>query len=392
MISGFPASLPGASVGLKSCTILFMNSNPSSFPRRILLAVTGLSPQIVTETLYALAARMDASFVPTEIHLLTTGTGKDLARIALLHTDGGQFHALLNDYPQVGRPTFTESHIHVIHAADGTPLSDIRTPAENAAAADAITSLVAELTHDDTAALHVSIAGGRKTMGFYLGYAFSLYARPQDRLSHVLVSSPFESHPEFFFPPATPRRLSTRDNRHADTADAVVTLAEIPVVRLRHGLPQALLQGRAAFNETVNALQESFAPPTLLIDLTKHCAVCAGREIALRPALLAWLAWYARLALVGNPMQHWLDADLALFLDIYARVVGRNSEAFDKTSRRLSSGMEKEFFEQNNSRLESALRQQLGPAANAYLLASSGKRPQTRRGLMLTASAITICE
>ena len=30
-------------------------------------------------------------------------------------------------------------------------------------------------------------------MGFYLGYALSLYGRTQDRLSHVLVSSPYES-------------------------------------------------------------------------------------------------------------------------------------------------------------------------------------------------------
>jgi CRISPR-associated protein (TIGR02584 family) len=33
----------------------------------------------------------------------------------------------------------------------------------------------------------MSIAGGRKTMGFYAGYALSLYGRAQDRMSHVLV-------------------------------------------------------------------------------------------------------------------------------------------------------------------------------------------------------------
>jgi len=98
-------------------------------------------------------------------------------------------------------------------------------------------------------------------MGFYLGYAFSRYARPQDRLSHVLVSPPFESHPEFFYPPARPRCLTTREGKHIDTAEAVVTLAEIPVVRLRHGLPEALRQVRAGYGETVVALSDSFAPP-----------------------------------------------------------------------------------------------------------------------------------
>ena len=36
----------------------------ATHPRRILLAVTGLSPQIVTETLYALAVGNNEPFVP----------------------------------------------------------------------------------------------------------------------------------------------------------------------------------------------------------------------------------------------------------------------------------------------------------------------------------------
>lgn len=367
-----------------------MNATPSSYPRRILLAVTGLSPQVVTETLYALAKDPATAFIPTEVHLLTTATGKDLARAALLHPDGGQFHALLADYPQLGRPRFDENGIHVICSADGTPLPDIRTPDENAAAADAITALMAQLTRAGDVALHVSIAGGRKTMGFYLGYAFSLYARPQDRLSHVLVSSPFESHPEFFYPPATPRRLSTRDNRHIDTADALVTLAEIPVVRLRHGLPHALLEGRAGFNATVDALQTSFAAPRLDIALAARCVTCGNRSVVLPPALLAWLAWWARNSLTGQPMQHWRKADASSYLTLYETVVGMDAEALEKARKRLAEGMEKEFFEQNNAKLNRALQEQLGQAATPYLLTSEGKRPDTKRGLSLLPDRITL--
>ena len=54
------------------------------------------------------------------------------------------------------------------------------------------------------ASLHVSIAGGRKTMGFYVGYALSLFARDQDRLSHVLVPPSLESRQDFFYPPPPP--------------------------------------------------------------------------------------------------------------------------------------------------------------------------------------------
>lgn len=72
-------------------------------PRSILLAATGLSPQILTETLYALGVAPgegQAPFIPTEVHLITTAQGAELARTSLLHPDGGAFHALLADYPQ----------------------------------------------------------------------------------------------------------------------------------------------------------------------------------------------------------------------------------------------------------------------------------------------------
>ena len=364
---------------------------PHLHPRRILLAVTGMSPQILTETLYALAIQPShTTFLPSEIHLLTTGEGARLARTALLHPDGGQFHALLANYPQLGRPGFDDSHIHIIHDANGQPLPDIRTPADNGCAADAITALMAELTRDPQATLHVSIAGGRKTMGFYLGYAFSLFARPQDELSHVLVSSPFENHPDFFFPPATPRRLSTRDGQHIDTADAIITLARIPVVRLRHGQPQALLDGNASFNETVAAIQQSLAPPHLHIDLQAKRVNCGGTSVQLPPALLAWLAWWAQQCLNESGPQSWRKANAQEFLALYRNVVGQDAEAYEKAAQRLRDGMEKEFFEQYHYKLERALREQLGLAATPYLLATSGKRPHTMRSLSLQPQAIEL--
>ena len=55
-------------------------SDPASYPRRILLAVTGLSPQIVTETLYALAVEGEPRWMPTEIRIITTRRGAEKAR------------------------------------------------------------------------------------------------------------------------------------------------------------------------------------------------------------------------------------------------------------------------------------------------------------------------
>ena len=183
------------------------NRRPASFPRRILLAVTGLSPQIVTETLHALAIGHDDPFVPTEVHLITTAEGAERARLALLSDKPGWFHRLRKDFglPEIA---FDGGHIHILRDASGQPMADIRSPADNLACADFITEKVRELSADPHSALHVSIAGGRKTMGFFLGYALSLFGRPQDRLSHVLVSEPFENSWAFFSP--RPTKTSSR--------------------------------------------------------------------------------------------------------------------------------------------------------------------------------------
>ncbi len=364
---------------------------PHSYPRRVLLCVTGLSPQIITETLYALAVEQQPAFIPTEVHLVTTVEGARLAQASLLHADGGQFHALLADWPQLGQPRLDSDMIHLITRPDGQPFNDIRSPEENASAADTIASTVRELTRDPDCALHVSIAGGRKTMGFYLGYALSLYARPQDRLSHVLVSSPFEGHPEFFYPPRQPRRLVTRDGKHIDTADARVTLAEIPFVRLRHGLPELLLQGQSSYSQAVDAIQHKIAPPRLWIDLSQRRVICGETPIILKPQLIAWFAWWGILAKEGRPDCHWRNADVALFLNLYKAVVGRDAGDYENTVELLKGGMEKEFFQTKNAKLERVLKDTLGAAAAMpYLLVTTGQRPYTQRGLTLPAECIEV--
>ena len=130
-----------------------------STPRRILLAVTGLTPQIVTETLYALACRSESPWIPHEIHLITTSTGANNARLNLL-AGKRWFHRLCEDYhlPPIA---FPPEHIHVLQDDEGRPLDDIRTQAHNTLAADFITEQLRQLTEDPDSELHVSIAGGR---------------------------------------------------------------------------------------------------------------------------------------------------------------------------------------------------------------------------------------
>ncbi|NLT68228.1 MAG: TIGR02584 family CRISPR-associated protein [Acidobacteria bacterium] len=340
-------------------------ARPHDFPRRVLLAVTGLSPQVVTETLYALTQRVKPAFVPTEIHLLTTAEGAERARLTLLSDDPGWFHRLRRDY-RLPEMKFSDRTIHALRTADGDLIGDIRTSVENERLADSLTEAVRELTADPECALHVSIAGGRKTMGFYAGYALSFFGRPQDRLSHVLVSAPYESNQQFYYP--TPCRYVIYTNppqsRPLDARDAEVSLAEIPFVRLRGGLDGRLLEGSVTFSEVVAAAQRALEPQLLEIDFDRKCVFAAGQRVSLAPAQLAFVSWLARRAVEGRPDVSCPSdgAPECEYGDEYMREYRHLGDDLDSlTAKKMQAGMSKTFFEQTKSRLHRALKSALGP-------------------------------
>jgi hypothetical protein len=216
-------------------------------------------------------------------------------------------------------------------------------------------------------------------MGYYLGMAMSLYARERDRLSHVLVSPPFESHPEFYYPTPTTRVIHALDRAQQalDTSCAQVWLGDIPLLRLREGLPRALLEGRSAYAQTVAAAQRELEPPALAIDLARRTARCGGVEVALPPGELAFLAWMARRALQGEgPLPRPKLEDRAAadaYLDEHRRIVGVIGDT-GATAKRLAPGMDSEFFEQRASKLKRRLVAALGEArAVAYLVSGAGR-------------------
>ncbi|WP_303786934.1 CRISPR-associated ring nuclease Csm6 [Azovibrio restrictus] len=361
-------------------------------PNKILLAVTGLSPQIVTETLYALCVQQFPAWIPDQVLLITSKEGAERARLALLDPEAGQFHAFCRDYPQARHIRFDLTDIHTIRDSSGRPMTDIRTPGDNARAADAIHALIRNLTADEHNELHVSIAGGRKTMGFYLGYCLSLMARPQDRLSHVLVSDPFESLPDFYYPPAQPRVLHTREGRPIHTADAQIMLAEIPFVRLRPLLPASILSQEQSFSSTVAAMQSHLVPPRLVFNLSRRTLLCGQQTLTLPPQLLAWHLWLAERRRRGAPPIRFTDADPAEFLATYSRIVGHDSADLEQTAHLFAQeqGIPKEFFEQKCAKLNRALKTALGLAAPPYLITAQGRRPLTRYGLTLSPEQIEI--
>ena len=118
---------------------------PHEFARRVLLAVTGLTAQVVTETLYALAVVRQPPWVPTEIRIITTKDGADQAMRDLLDPVKGWFHRLLRDY-SLPRIDFRSEHITVLINGSEQPISDIRTVQDNTRTADLLTEQVRAIT------------------------------------------------------------------------------------------------------------------------------------------------------------------------------------------------------------------------------------------------------
>ena len=238
--------------------------------RKILLSVTGMSPAGVTETLYALVT--EKGFIPTEIQVITTEQGKNKLLEALLGIEGGRkerkgaLQEFIEDYGEkygFSSIHFDESCIHIITNERGQNLPDIRTPEENEHAANSIVQLVGNLCQDEEMQLHVSIAGGRKTMGFFMGYALSLYGREQDSLSHVLVDSQYESLASFYYPKPYPHLINKNDGTQIDAKDGKVMLAEIPWVRLGLGVPEDLKQQTISYSDSVKNAQALLDMPSL---------------------------------------------------------------------------------------------------------------------------------
>ncbi len=369
-------------------------AEPASYPSRILLVVTGLSPHVLTETLFALAVQRTPLFRPTRIEVLTTAEGAARARTQLLDPPTEAFRRLCDEYALDDvRGAFGPRSIRTMVRPDGTPIADILDEADNLAAADTIIDAVRGLTADEASALHVSIAGGRKTMGFLAGHALSLYGRPQDRLSHVMVDDAFLSNPDYYYPPRDPRTIrDPRTGRPVPTSAARLSLAEIPFLRLRGHLPPPLLSGRERYSDLVGQVQAALEP-SLEVALARGAVIAGGRPVPMPPAELGWMAWMAwrrtRRDLPFEGAVRWTEVEPDEVLRFH-RAADPRGIGPGRSASALAGGMTKELFEQRTAKVNKLVRRALGLAAHPYLLSPFGRRPTTRIGLRVSPEKIRI--
>jgi CRISPR-associated protein (TIGR02584 family) len=327
----------------------------------------------LSPTLYTLAVTGNPARVPTEIRLITTRQGAEKAQRTLLSDDPGWFRRLCADYRLPGI-AFALKDIRIIIGPAGKPLDDILDERDNAAVADFITEEVRALTADPNASVHVSIAGGRKTMGFYVGYALSLFGREQDRLSHVLSPS-LEAQPDMFYP--APRQ------------DAPVYLGDIPFVRLRYVLPEGMLQGRPRFSEAVEEAQNA-VPLALYLDPATLTVTAGGKTFPLKPAQFAFYWMMAQRCVAAQGGVHWTEPGVGEELLGFCRALGEISTQTERAYRNLTE----QNFDPAKAHVNRALERALGerraaPYRIAALDSIAGTRYR-RFGLALAPETVTI--
>lgn len=222
-----------------------------------LLCIAGVSPAVITETVWGLVVGDEERSVEIErIVVVTTVEGRKRASDLLV-----RLSELVDTWPAAkGRVPLTEERVEIQVPCDsqGRELLDVRTVEENVLIGDWLTRVVKELTADGEPALHASLAGGRKTMSYFLGAVMSFFGRVEDRLSHVLTSDRVTQCKEFYYPTTTSRIMTTYAGEEFDASQEVIELNEIPFLRLRQQV-SGIHQWPDSFMETVEAGQVSLS-------------------------------------------------------------------------------------------------------------------------------------
>lgn len=345
-----------------------------------LLALIGHSPQVITESIFALHQHHNIDI--SELKVVTTSANRKNTWQSLSKPRSNGKSALDNIAMDYGfkKINFCYDDILVPIDANGDEIQDVKSELEMKAVAQFLLSLVREKTSDKNTSLHASLAGGRKTMTFYLSYAMSIYGRPQDSLSHVFVSYPYESS-EFYYPTPYSHLISTKKG-FCDAKDAVITLANIPHVQLRSSLPNKFIEQDISFEESEKIYAIINAAVSLIIKIKEHVIVCSGVELKLSPANFAFYLLMVDDLLNAHegfdgPSSEEPDALLALlYLNKRLKLEGHPhkfvnlAEAIDYADNHilsmktvelegLKAGLKKTFFNDRKNQISKLLRNEL---------------------------------
>ncbi|MDA8137822.1 MAG: CRISPR-associated ring nuclease Csm6 [Desulfobacteraceae bacterium] len=371
-----------------------------------LLAVVGLSPQVVTETLYALhqnGRTIDA------IHLISTREGKDKILTMLIGGGKGRYYEYLQEYGfSVSAIDFGPHNIHVITDEHGNEIPDIAGMLDNERLLEKCLELTFRLTSDPDNAVLFSVAGGRKTMSSCLTLAAEMYGRPQDRLYHVLISPEFESNRDFYYPYKESRAIKLKDEKgeyfYKESKYAQVNLINMPFVSIRQSLTAARLD-RPMDPGTLMLSVIKDKKPQLTIDLRNRKIIYCTIELDLSPLRLAIYTFFADQKKKCTKEQkhcttckecyldfNTIEARPKDLTDIYRKISG--SRSLDEMAKKGIRELDGDNFRSYKSKLTADLRHRFGPDALKIIGISTaepeGKNGTIRYGIEIDKTLIEI--
>lgn len=269
----------------------------SQHKRIILVSAMGTSPAVLTNTVWVLVHQKH-SIVPDEIVVFITKSGKDLLIQRLF--DDGVWNEMRSNLKREkieidGKLVFGATSIRVIPDAEGNEIEDLRTGDDNLRAADFMLSQLRQYTEDSETELHVSIAGGRKTMSALLFSCMTLLGRECDKVYHVLLPQELEqgSTPDFFYPEPGKTFVSKGTTKKLKAKQISTELFEVPFVRMRGWYQEKFKAIPPSYRALVARVQEVVPPavvyPEIEIDAWNGWATLNGQQVPMSRPCFAML-------------------------------------------------------------------------------------------------------
>ncbi|MHB8282915.1 MAG: CRISPR-associated ring nuclease Csm6 [bacterium] len=360
--------------------------------KTILVCVAGLTPQIITETLYYYLIEKKPPIWIDEINVLTTHKGKDVIVNSLLNRKDGVFYKFLSDY-NISRQKIKFNENSVIQLGGDSYIKDISTDMDSAMIGNEIVNFIKNLTIDKSTRIICSIAGGRKTMSVYLSLGLQLYGREQDILSHTLVSPDFESIKDFFYIPPVPKNIKIKDKNEKiiktiNTKDAKIVCSEIIFVRLRNFLN---IKDELFYDDLVNIVQKKVdycGTKLISIDLKNRALLLGNKKVILKPIEICIYNLFlsnkkkCEQEFCGDCTDCYMSLNemrsqesYVNLLEFYQFIYTKNSGQYERLKESLKKdGKGDDFFSQNISKINKTLKQHLNPFEFAvYKISKVGK-------------------
>jgi CRISPR-associated protein (TIGR02584 family) len=285
----------------------------------ILLAVLGMSPAVLTETIWVLAHE-SPPVIPHQVLVLATRPAKDrLVQVLFQEQGWDRLRSALErkGLPVSGRLCFGRAaeHVRLFPKGDGSgDLEDLATAADGEAAADFIMRALRGLTEDASTRVIASIAGGRKTMSALLTSCMVLLGRSRDRLCHVLVSPPYDSpglQPAFLFPEADVVHRLPETGRPYASEEATIELCDLPFVRVRVWYEREYRHVPPSYMQLVRHVQgltpESVYYPCLEIDYQNGTVAVDQKPVPVSRAEFALLWFVGQRIQANRPWRRWAE-------------------------------------------------------------------------------------